>query len=115
MSAMCSVYDQISDRKCCYYADHGGKHNFARLDHDSALERDLRRELDEMTRIRDEAVRSDAESLRMYRSARDRADRYRRALETIRDGFQNDSAAHGDVRYGFCHGVALAVLDTEPS
>lgn len=88
--------------------------------HDSALERDLRRSLAEVTKERDaarraldEAVRSDAESLRLYRSARDRADRYRHALEKIRDGFQNDNVAHGDVRHGFCQGVALAALETE--
>lgn len=51
----CTAYDQISDRSCRYYADHGGKHNFARLDHDVSLERELRRQLDEMTRVRDEA------------------------------------------------------------
>jgi hypothetical protein len=52
---LCSVYDQISDRACRYYADHGGKHNFARLDHDSLLERELRRALDVLTAARDEA------------------------------------------------------------
>jgi hypothetical protein len=52
---MCSAYDQISDRRCRYYERHGGKHNFARLDHDTCLERDLRCALDEMTRARDEA------------------------------------------------------------
>ena len=45
---MCSAHDQISDRKCRYYAGHSGKHNFARLDHDSSLERELRRELDDL-------------------------------------------------------------------
>lgn len=44
---LCGAYDQISDRKCRYYAAHGGRHNFASLDHDCALERELRRELDE--------------------------------------------------------------------
>lgn len=44
---LCGAYDQISDRKCRYYAGHGGKHNFASLDHNCALERELRRELDE--------------------------------------------------------------------
>ena len=51
---MCTTFDQISDRKCRYYADHGGAHNFARLDHDCALERELRRQLDEMVAARDE-------------------------------------------------------------
>ena len=51
---LCPAYDQISDRTCRYYADHGGRHNFARLDHDCALERELRRTLDEMTAARDE-------------------------------------------------------------
>lgn len=51
----CPAYDQISDRGCRYYAGHGGKHNFARLDHDCALERELRRQLDEMAVARDEA------------------------------------------------------------
>lgn len=45
-SPLCGAYDQISDRRCRYYADHGGAHNFARLDHDCSLERELRRELD---------------------------------------------------------------------
>ena len=54
--AFCTAYDQISDRKCRYYAGHGGSHNFARLDHDSSLERDLRRALDEMTKDFDEAL-----------------------------------------------------------
>jgi len=52
---MCSTYDQISDRKCRYYAGHGGRHNFASLDHNYLLERELRRALDEMTAARDEA------------------------------------------------------------
>lgn len=52
---MCAGYDQISDRRCRYYAHHGGKHNFARLDHDVSLERELRRTLDEMAEARDEA------------------------------------------------------------
>lgn len=47
---LCTAYDQIAGRACRYYADHGGKHNFARLDHDCALERELRRELDEMAK-----------------------------------------------------------------
>jgi hypothetical protein len=51
---LCPAYDQISDRTCRYYADHGGGHNFARLDHDCALERKLRQALDEMTAARDE-------------------------------------------------------------
>ena len=25
---LCAAYDQISDRTCRYYADHGGRHNF---------------------------------------------------------------------------------------
>jgi hypothetical protein len=52
---LCAAYDQISDRKCRYYAGHGGGHNFARLDHDSARERELRRLLDEVIAARDEA------------------------------------------------------------
>jgi hypothetical protein len=52
----CTVYDQISDRHCRYDAGHGGKHNFARLDHDTVLERELRRELDAMTRALTEAL-----------------------------------------------------------
>lgn len=48
-SDLCTAYDQISDRKCRFYAGHGGKHNFARLDHDCSLERELRRSLDEVT------------------------------------------------------------------
>jgi hypothetical protein len=55
VTKLCAGYDQISDRRCCYYADHGGGHNFARLGHDSARERELRRQLDEMTAARDEA------------------------------------------------------------
>lgn len=55
MTKMCSAYDQISDRKCRYYEHHGGKHNFARLDHNTCLERDLRCALDAMTIARDEA------------------------------------------------------------
>ena len=53
---LCVAYDQISDRKCRYYADHGGKHNFARLDHDCTLERELRCALDEITRGLAEAL-----------------------------------------------------------
>jgi len=52
---LCPAYNQISNRTCGYYADHGGKHYFARRDHDSSLERELRRALDEMTAARDEA------------------------------------------------------------
>lgn len=52
---MCPAYDQISDHRCRYYEGHGGKHNFARLDHDTSLERELRRTLDEMIAARDEA------------------------------------------------------------
>jgi hypothetical protein len=46
---LCGAYDQISQWKCRYYAGHLGRHNFARVDHDTALERELRRELDQMT------------------------------------------------------------------
>ena len=53
----CVVYDQTSNRSCCYYAGHGGKHNFARLDHDAGLERELRRELDEALAARDAYAR----------------------------------------------------------
>jgi hypothetical protein len=53
---LCSAYDQISGRGCRFYAGHGGKHNFARLDHDCALERELRRALDEMTKDFAEAL-----------------------------------------------------------
>lgn len=54
--AMCSVYDQISDRRCRYFAGHGGSHNFARLGHDCSLERELRGELDVMVRAITEAL-----------------------------------------------------------
>lgn len=53
---LCAAYDQIADRTCRYYANHGGRHNFARLDHDCALERELRRELDETTKGLAEAL-----------------------------------------------------------
>lgn len=53
---LCSAYDQIGGRRCRYYADHGGKHNFARLDHDTRLERELRRELDETAKALVEAL-----------------------------------------------------------
>ena len=53
---LCSAYDQIGGRTCRYYADHGGRHNFARLDHDCSLERELRRALDEMTKDFAEAL-----------------------------------------------------------
>lgn len=46
MPDMCSAYDQISDRRCRYYTGHHGSHNFARADHDTTLERELRRALD---------------------------------------------------------------------
>ena len=53
----CDTYDQILNRGCCYYAGHGGRHNFAHLDHDARLERALRAELDaaiaERDRLRD--------------------------------------------------------------
>lgn len=52
----CSAYDQIADRSCRHYAGHGGRHNFARLDHDASLERELRRELDEMGKALGEAL-----------------------------------------------------------
>jgi hypothetical protein len=52
----CAAYDQISDRTCRYYANHGGEHNFARLDHDCALERVLRQALDVATRRLTEAL-----------------------------------------------------------
>lgn len=54
-AALCTAYDQISDRKC-HYAGHGGKHNFARLDHDASLERELRSELDELAAALGEAL-----------------------------------------------------------
>ena len=53
---LCSAYDQISDRRCRYYTDHGGRHNFARLDHNSTLERELRRSLDEAQKALTEAL-----------------------------------------------------------
>jgi len=53
---LCPAYDQIAGRSCRYYVGHGGRHNFARLDHDCALERDLRRELDDMTAALAEAL-----------------------------------------------------------
>lgn len=52
---LCSTYDQISDRTCRYYRGHGGRHNFASLDHNCTLERELRRMLDEVIAARDEA------------------------------------------------------------
>jgi hypothetical protein len=63
---LCTAYDQILDRQCRYHADHGGKHNFARLDHDTALERDLRRALDEMAKARDEACEIADTAIRMH-------------------------------------------------
>lgn len=51
----CPAYSQIADRGCSYDEGHGGKHNFARLDHDCTLERALRRALDRMIGARDEA------------------------------------------------------------
>lgn len=53
---LCTAYDQIAGRGCRYYAGHGGRHNFARLDHNCALERELRRELDEATKALAEAL-----------------------------------------------------------
>jgi len=53
---ICPAYDHISDRQCGYYAGHGGRHNFARLDHDASLERELRRDLDAMTAALGEAL-----------------------------------------------------------
>lgn len=55
LDPLCKAYDQISDRTCRYYAGHKGRHNFARIDHDSTLERALRHALDEMTAARDDA------------------------------------------------------------
>jgi len=55
-TVLCTAYDQISDRTCRYYADHGGRHNFARLDHDSSLERELRRSVDEAQKALAEAL-----------------------------------------------------------
>lgn len=52
---LCSVYDQIVELGCRYYAGHGGNHRFARPEHDCSHERELRRALDEMTTARDEA------------------------------------------------------------
>jgi hypothetical protein len=62
----CTAYNQILDRPCCYYADHGGRHNFARLDHDTALECALRRALDEMTKARDEACNIAETAIKMH-------------------------------------------------
>lgn len=62
---MCRAYDQITDRKCRYYEGHGGRHNFASLDHTAFLERELRRSLDEMTRARDEACDIAATAIEM--------------------------------------------------
>lgn len=56
MTDLCTAYDQITDRTCRYYAGHGGRHNFARLDHDCLLERQLRYDLDEMTRALAESL-----------------------------------------------------------
>jgi hypothetical protein len=50
---LCSVYDQISDRKCGYYANHSGKHNFQPVVIEA---RELRRALDEVTRGLAEAL-----------------------------------------------------------
>ena len=50
---MCEAYNQISDRKCRYYKDHGGPHRFAQLDHDCGVERELRAELDDMIAAKD--------------------------------------------------------------
>lgn len=55
MVKRCTVYDQITDRTCRYDEGHGGRHRFPPLDHDSSLERELRRRLDLMTKIRDDA------------------------------------------------------------
>lgn len=55
-TTLCAAYDPISNRVRRYYADHGGKHNFARLDQDCALERELRRELDATTKGLAEAL-----------------------------------------------------------
>jgi hypothetical protein len=52
----CRQYDQLSDRYCAYDLDHGGSCNFARLDHDTRLERQLRRALDEMTKDAKDAL-----------------------------------------------------------
>lgn len=49
--ALCTAYDQITDRGCRYFTGHGGKHN-----HDATLERFLRQQLDEMTRALAEAL-----------------------------------------------------------
>lgn len=62
---LCLAYDQISDRACCYYAGHGGKHNFTRIDHDSSQERELRRLLDEMIVARNEACDLAAMAIKM--------------------------------------------------
>ncbi|HSX22836.1 MAG TPA: hypothetical protein VLE97_08705 [Gaiellaceae bacterium] len=53
---LCAAHDQVAGRSCRYYKDHGGRHNFARLDHDCALERELRRELDQRTSALAEAI-----------------------------------------------------------
>jgi hypothetical protein len=29
---LCPAYDQISDRRCRYYANHGGRHHFNKDD-----------------------------------------------------------------------------------
>ena len=40
---LCAIYDQISDRRCGYYAGHGGRHNFEPV---VIKARELRRALD---------------------------------------------------------------------
>jgi len=52
---LCDAYDQISNRRCRYDGGHGGRHNFAPLDHNYTVERELRRCLDLMVQARDEA------------------------------------------------------------
>jgi len=53
---LCPAYDLVSTLRCRHYAGHGGFHNFARLTHDCALERELRAELDETIKALTEAL-----------------------------------------------------------
>lgn len=50
---LCAIYDQILDRRCGYYADHGGRHNFEPV---VIKARELRRALDEVTKGLAEAL-----------------------------------------------------------
>lgn len=72
----CEAYDQISDRTCRYYTGHGGRHNFALLGHDCSLERELRRQLDEMIAARDEACGIAETAFKLHGDFIGREDKY---------------------------------------